>query len=189
MPLNSMVWLMILDDHDRLSLGEGHLPTTQYLLSIIEGLDVAGAIDDLTGLSRDELAAHTMNAITRTYTQSRDYCPAEMPLETWVLGPAPDRGGQMADWFKHIPDTDSYRVMIHRSPSRYRGRHVELDIWHPAYRGLKIHPEPGRLEDLKHQASALLGNMLEAYSGHPSAPELVIRATGHPYCVHRDPGK
>lgn len=136
--------------------------------------------------SPEEATAWVASACCRRLTYHRRHengvgeGALDMGLQTWILG-APERDyAALAPLFDTSPRRDGLRILVHRTPLNYEGRHI-APCWFGGYigRGKTIRKRMDILSAEARLARGFLQGVLGAYSLGPNAVRRTMNSSGH----------
>ena len=144
--------------------------------------------------SREKGAALTLSLLCRrkySFSYGRSHRVAyDLPLETWVLGPASNEQALFQHLFRDLSSPRDYRIFLHWTPQHHNGSTI-TPLWKEVYhlvvspvRALKDVPRDG-----EEPIQSFLKDLLRAYAEGDHAVELAIRETAHPFWNSRLPAE
>lgn len=137
--------------------------------------------------SREDATAWVATACCRRLSYfMRNECggaeaAANMPLQTWILGPQCQPYAALSQVFGWEGETSDLRILVHRTPLTYKDRSVR-PCWYGVYsgRGKVIRKRESLSGEVVRVAKPFLHRVLDAYAAGTSVADLMAR-TGHPY--------
>lgn len=107
----------------------------------------------------------------------------DVPLDTWLIGPAEDKG-QFAEWFGGDLPSERYRIMVYRSPCTYEGHNIPTTFVSSARSHVRkkgFRHRTGAYVPLKRQAERVVEDLLSAYRSGIRSVEDYMQGTGHSF--------
>jgi hypothetical protein len=193
-----MVKWEIYDGQNQLLFTEGYIPHNYSIRLACPRSPHFYRDIDIDFPSRDAATAWLLSAFARRvvchdgrrHLYGGDPGAALVPLETWLIGPPRTNSGILKSWFEGETSETTYRLMIHRAPTKWleksipspwRDTHYLIKMKSKQRGNFKIRHKEGRFDHLKQGTMEFLGTMLTSYGKDCAQVQSMLNDSGHSF--------